>query len=187
LQVEGLDDIEKQLDGAMINDITSGMNLMRWKVDLILPKFTIKSDLDLKTALLDLGVTDMFDKSAADFSGITGRPNIYVSNALHKAYVEVNEEGTEASASTGISYVPTSILLETQVKVDRPFLMIVKERSTGAVLFMGRLVVPPGAEEFVKSVTDDVINASGRSLGGATVCLWISVCTLFLWRLQVQA
>lgn len=162
----------------MLNDITSGMNLFRWRVDLILPKFKISSDLDLKSTLMDLGVKDMFDESAADFSGITGRPNIYVSDALHKAYVEVNEEGTEAAASTGISFVPTSIAPETHVKVDRPFLMILKEHSTGAVLFIGRLMVPTGAEELVETLQDGNTSAGGRSQGGVTC--WILLCTLVM-------
>lgn len=114
---------------------------------LELPKFRTSAQPDCATALAKLGVRSGFDLQAADFSGIAREPGLAVGNVLQKAVIDVNEQGTEAVAA---GYVVLSSLgvgepkLPTPkpFKVDRPFLFLIRETSTGVVLFMGRVVDP---------------------------------------------
>jgi len=74
---------------------------------------------------------------------MTGKPELYIGNVLHKAFVDVNEEGTEAAAATAVIMQLRSALLETiEFRIDRPFLYLIREEPTGAILFMGRLADP---------------------------------------------
>lgn len=114
---------------------------------LELPKFRTSAQPDCTTALAKLGVRSGFDLQAADFSGIASEPGLAVGNVLQKAVIDVNEQGTEAVAA---GYVVLSSLgvgepkLPTPkpFKVDHPFLFLIRETSTGVILFMGRVVDP---------------------------------------------
>ncbi|KAG9348301.1 hypothetical protein JZ751_002036 [Albula glossodonta] len=116
---------------------TKLLNLRR--VRLLLPKFSVEAEVDLKAPLSALGITDMFSESQADFRHLSAEP-VYVSKALQKAKIEVNEDGTKASAAT------TAILLARSsppwVIVDRPFLFLIRHNPTGTVLFMGQINKP---------------------------------------------
>ena len=112
-------------------------------VSLGLPKFEFEDDTSLGPNLQALGMTDAFDPEQADFSGITGDRDLAISQVLHKAFVSVDEAGTEAAAATAVLFRATGVPAEPiELIVDRPFLFAIRDRSTGAVLFIGRVVDP---------------------------------------------
>ncbi|NXU95804.1 A1AF antiproteinase, partial [Cettia cetti] len=106
-------------------------------VNLYLPKFTLYGTYNLKDILYKMGIMDLFTDKA-DLSGITGKPQHRISQAIHKAVVKVDETGTEAAAATGMEIVPMSVPVT--IRFDRPFLMVITVENT--VLFMGKIVNP---------------------------------------------
>ena len=115
------------------------------KVEVTLPRFKIESKFDLVEPLMELGMTDMFDESSADFSGMTGGNNkgLYVSKVLQKAFVEVNEEGTEAAAATAAIMMGRSRQPEPErFTCDRPFMFLIRDNLTGLILFSGHVTDP---------------------------------------------
>jgi serpin B len=115
-------------------------------IRLFLPKFRVESRLQLTESLIGMGMPSVFEYRAADLSGIDGTRELYVSSVLHGAFVEVDEEGTEAAAATVIttSYggAPRRPQTTAEMRVDRPFLFWIVHRPTGAVLFSGRVTDP---------------------------------------------
>ncbi len=117
--------------------------LRKTRVEIHLPRFKTTSLFDLKQSLTALGLTDAFDPQLADFSGISGTRDLFISAAVHKAFVEVNEEGTEAAAATGISVGVTSMPMPPKIfRADRPFIFLIRENASGKILFMGRITNP---------------------------------------------
>lgn len=116
------------------------------KVDVYLPRFSMTADFQLNQIMMKLGMTDAFDPAKADFSGMDGLiNNLYISDILHKAFVDVSEEGTEAAAATAIIMRTTAFVEAPPVPVfraDRPFLFFIKDRTTGSILFTGRFAKP---------------------------------------------
>jgi serpin B len=113
------------------------------EVEVTLPKFKIEVATDLVPPLKALGVVDLFDMNAADLSGMNGKKDLSVSAALHKAFVEVNEEGTEAAAATAVVVATRSMPEPPPVlRADRPFLFLIRDVKTGLILFMGRETDP---------------------------------------------
>ena len=110
------------------------------EVRVLLPRFRLTGEFDLGDTLVALGVRDAFT-SAADFSGMTGQRDLFISNVVHKAMVEVNEEGTEAAAATAVAMAKGVPSLEV-FEANHPFLFLLRENSTGSVLFLGRVVDP---------------------------------------------
>jgi serpin B len=104
-----------------------------------LPKFKIESSFSLAETLSALGMPLAFS-DGADFSGITGNQELFIGAAAHKAFIEVDEEGTEAAAVTGITFGVTS--MPQQFIANRPFLFVIRENSTGTMLFIGRVTDP---------------------------------------------
>jgi serpin B len=91
----------------------------------------------------NLGMTDAFTPGAADFSGMESTRSLYISDLLHKAYVDVNEEGTEAAAATTVVVGMTSMPAESyEISFDHPFLFFIRDIQTNTILFMGRLADP---------------------------------------------
>jgi serpin B len=109
---------------------------------LHLPRFEFTADLDLKAVLSGMGMPLAFDDEQADFSGITTAERLYVQQALHKAYVLVNEEGTEAAAATIFGSGATSAPIPHELRIDRPFIFVIRDVPTGTVLFVGRVLNP---------------------------------------------
>jgi serpin B len=139
----GLAAIETSLTPASLKDWTG--RLRQQEVEVFLPKFKLTSQFDLNAALQSLGMVDAFEYGKADFAGMDGTRWLFISAAVHKAFVEVNEEGTEAAAATGVAVATRAMLepLPTPVfRADHPFLFLIRERSSGAILFMGRLENP---------------------------------------------
>ncbi|XP_025909110.1 serpin E3 [Nothoprocta perdicaria] len=115
-------------------------SLKRMRMDVFLPRFSIQSNFDLKMAFSALGITDIFDPIKADFRGISEQGSLYVSEAVHKAKIEVAEDGTKASGATAVVLLKRS---RTPVfKADRPFTFVLRQANTGSVLFIGRVTNP---------------------------------------------
>jgi serpin B len=119
--------------------------LRRQKVAVYIPRFKISTPTyRLDSALKSLGMTDAFSLLRADFSGMTSKKDLYVSAVLHKGYVDVNEEGTEAAASTAVmmrlkSGRPSSI---PEFRADHPFMFLIRHKSSNCILFLGRFCKP---------------------------------------------
>ena len=111
-------------------------------LDIALPRFLVELALDLQSALKALGMTDAFAFDDADFSGIDGAKDLAVTAALHKAFIKFDEEGTEAAAATAVVLGDRAAPIHAQVVVDRPFLFFLRDRITGAILFVGRVTSP---------------------------------------------
>ena len=98
-KINGLQALESKLTQNYIEDIDQ--NLHTSKLPITIPKFKVELGLNLKEHLIKMGLSDLFDMSTADLSGISGTKDLYVSDVIHKAFIEVNEEGSEAAAATG--------------------------------------------------------------------------------------
>jgi serpin B len=132
---------EKSLDATRLAGIVGG--LANTNVELSLPKFKAESAISLPAPLQAMGMTDAFDANRADFSGVDGAKDIFVGVALHDAFVTVGEAGTEAGAATVIGGVGNAMPVNMKtVNVDRPFLFLIRDHGTGAVLFLGRITNP---------------------------------------------
>ena len=115
------------------------------KVRVYLPRFKMTSEFGLGDTLISMGMTDAFDGGKADFSGMSGKKDLCISAVIHKAFVDVNEEGTEAAAATAVVMKRTAMAIEPEPAVfraDHPFLFLIRHDASGAILFMGRVVNP---------------------------------------------
>jgi serpin B len=130
----------QHLDAGELEYILRGVSPTQ--VQLTMPRFRFESSTELKDALQKLGMSQSFTE-AADFSGMTGRPDLYIDNVYHKAFVAVDEKGTEAAAATAVVMRPTSMPAQpVEVTVDRPFLFLIRDVTSGTVLFLGHVVNP---------------------------------------------
>jgi len=111
-------------------------------VDLAIPKFRIESGGSVKDALAAMGMPTAFTEGA-DFSGINGQRDLLISDVVHKAFIDVNEDGTEAAAATGVSIGVTSVpIVQHTFTADHPFAFLLRDTKTGLILFGGRFAVP---------------------------------------------
>jgi serpin B len=145
-KIDGLSDLETSLSPENLTKWRSG--LRETKVAVFLPKFTMTSQYQLDQTLQAMGMTDVFNPSRADLAGMTSsEPGLWVSQVIQKAYVEVNEKGTEATAATTMT---TSVKSRgfrppkepPTFRADHPFLFLICESHTGSLLFMGRVTDP---------------------------------------------
>ncbi|XP_010959569.2 serpin B4 [Camelus bactrianus] len=143
-EVDGLQKLEDKLTAEKLLEWTSSQNMWKSQVDLHLPRFKVEETYDLKAILEALGVVDAFSSQDADLSGMTRKHRLAVSKAVHKSFVEVNEEGTEAAAATGITVVATSASIPhfERFHCDHPFLFFIRHNKTNTILFLGRLTSP---------------------------------------------
>ncbi|TES81943.1 MAG: serpin family protein [Dehalococcoidia bacterium] len=132
---------EATLDAAQVDGIIG--SLEHRQVDLTMPKFEFDSSFSLKDTLSALGMPIALSEMA-DFSGMAGNQELFISDVVHKAFVSVDEEGTEAAAATavivGATAMPPSEAVE--VTIDRPFIFLIRDIETGAILFVGRTLNP---------------------------------------------
>lgn len=133
----------KQIDLKAMLSTVKEQPLRKTDVNVFLPRFKVESTFaSLKRNLAALGLTDAFNAQEADFSGISAEP-LFISDVVHKAFVEVNEKGTEAAAATGIIIRTTSIPAPpVTFRADHPFIFMIRENESGKILFMGRVVNP---------------------------------------------
>ena len=143
--IEALVTREKNMTGAKIVDMHKAMrNESRSELRLSMPKYRIEYDDSLKSMLESFGVKTAFDGSKADFSRMTTDTDLYISEVVQKAFIDVNEEGAEAAAATAV-IMNTRAMMPRQgdpivVKVDHPFMYALIENSTGTALFMGHYI-----------------------------------------------
>jgi len=130
---------ESSLSAERVDAIVKGLG--GWSVTLSMPKFEFESSFDLGEPLATMGMPDAFSE-AADFSGMTGTRELLISAVVHKAFISVDEEGTEAAAATAAVARATSTPEHVELTVDRPFVFLIRDYETGAVLFVGRVVDP---------------------------------------------
>ena len=138
----GIREFEQRLSTADLAAMTDGFATR--EVFLAMPRFESTSSFSLSPVLSGMGMPSAFDPSAADFSGMTGGRDLFVSDVVHKAFVRVDETGTEAAAATGVIMALTAMPQEQPVQfvLDRPFLFLIIDDLTGTVLFMGRVADP---------------------------------------------
>ena len=118
-------------------------------VKLYLPKFHFEYSKDLKETLEEMGMPAVFDPGQADFSGIYDQKieqnNLFISRIAHKAFVAVDEKGTEAAAATGMTFEIVSMPIT--LHIDHPFIFIIRDRQTGSILFAGECWIPGHLDE----------------------------------------
>ena len=135
------EEFESTFDPDTLDEITN--NMQPTSVSFGLPKFTFSRDFGLASQLAGLGMPDAFDPDKADFSGMTGGRDLFISNIVHKAFVAVDEKGTEAAAATAVIIAPTGMLMpDITLTIDRPFIFIIRDLGTGQILFIGRVLNP---------------------------------------------
>lgn len=142
-KVDGLPELEKALTASKLEEWAGKMKIH--DVDTTLPKFKFTSEFRLNDSLAQLGMKLAFTPNAADFSGMATGQKLYISAALHKAFVDVHEKGTEAAAATGLVVGTTSLpppRPKAVFRADHPFVFAIRENSTGSVLFLGRVTNP---------------------------------------------
>ena len=134
-------DFEARLNADRVHKMLGQM--ARREVALTMPKFTYESSFSLRRALTGLGMGVAFAPGAADFSGMDGRRDLFIQDALHKAFIDVDEAGTEAAAATavvvGLTAMPPAPV---EMRVDRPFIFFIRDIPTGSIIFVGRVLDP---------------------------------------------
>uniref|UniRef100_A0AAY5KQY1 Leukocyte elastase inhibitor n=1 Tax=Esox lucius TaxID=8010 RepID=A0AAY5KQY1_ESOLU len=140
----GLEKLEKELTYDNFVNWTKPDRMYLEEVQVGLPKFKLEENLDLKDTLVSMGMIDAFDHSRSDFSGMSPNNDLVLSKVVHKAFVEVNEEGTEAAAATAaIMMLGCALPLVTPTFIaDHPFLFFIRHNPTQSILFYGRYSSP---------------------------------------------
>jgi serpin B len=143
----GLGEVEKSLANDTVTSYVH--QLGDREVDTTIPKFTLNCEFGVAEMLVAMGMTDAFNRTAADFAGMTDKRDqrLYISAVLHKAFVAVDEEGTEAAAATAVPFAPgfnidLSKKPHIRFNADHPFVFIIRDNVSGSILFVGRLADP---------------------------------------------
>ena len=140
---QDLSEVERTLSRQGLAELLAKLQPTRLSLYLPRFKFDARYALQSREYLPALGMIDAFDGRAADFSGLTGHRDLSVSGVFHKAFVDVNESGTEAAAATGMVVGLTSLpAREIVVRADHPFLFLIQHKPTGTILFLGRVANP---------------------------------------------
>ena len=129
--------VEDSLDCLIANEIIGRM--LETDVDLLLPRFTIDSGYSLRDTFGSMGIIDAFCEECADFSGMADTEEIYFHDVFHEVHLEVDEDGAGAAGADDDSGNPVTL------RIDRPFIFFVRDRETGAILFLGRMMDPSTA------------------------------------------
>jgi serpin B len=131
---------EQGLQAQQVDTIIKSLRLA--EVTITMPQFEFDSDFSLKDTLAGMGMPIAFTENA-DFSGMTGNRELFISDVIHKAFVSVDEKGTEAAAASAVimtlSAMPSQLV---EVTIDRPFIFLIRDIDTGAILFVGRVLNP---------------------------------------------
>ena len=143
IKKDGLTELE---DSVNTDRLQEWMNALAWRqVTVFFPKFTMTCEFKLGSALADMGMPIAFTDEA-NFSGMTGGKDLFISKVIHKAFVDVSEEGTEAAAATAVIMEGLTSVVEptppTVFRADRPFIFVIRDNHSGSILFIGRLVDP---------------------------------------------
>jgi serpin B len=141
-KIDGLSKLEEQLNIQSLTEWTSNLSIKH--VEVFIPKFTTTRSFNLNKTLISLGMVDAFSDSA-DFSGMEPKKELKITDVVHKAFIDVDEAGTEAAAATAVVMGIKSALPPKdipQFNANHPFLYLIREKQTGTILFMGRLTQP---------------------------------------------
>lgn len=138
---DGLAELERTLKPELLSAWFGALRSR--KVETAIPKFRAESSFSLRDMLARMGMADAFNRTA-DFSGIDGRRDLFAGEVVHKAFVDVSEEGTEAAAATGVAVLAMAMRpQQTAVfRADHPFAFFIRDTASGAILFEGRLIQP---------------------------------------------
>ncbi len=136
-----LTDFEARLDTDMYNDYIN--NLVEQEVQLLLPKFKMRFHTNLEEILSSMGMPLAFS-DRADFSRMTDEHDLKIDRVIHQAFIEVDEEGTEAAAATAVTIIRKTAIEDDKIifRADRPFKFFIKENESNTILFMGRVINP---------------------------------------------
>ena len=145
---ERFEEFEESLSLEIVNAITE--NLSSTLLRLYVPKFSFESTFNLKERLRQMGMPDAFSEMEVDFSGMTENlPPLVIGEVLHKAFVAVDEAGTEAAAATIVEMAPDEAepidedpVIPIIMKLDHPFIFLIRDQRTGTILFIGRVLAP---------------------------------------------
>ncbi|XP_070538793.1 leukocyte elastase inhibitor-like [Ptychodera flava] len=140
-EMEGLDQVESRLDADKLNSWAKKM--ANTTVIVSIPKFKMTQSFVLNDQLAALGMSDLFRAGVANLSGISDDRRLYVSKIIHKSFVEVNEEGTEAAAATAAVMRSRMMDMTLQFNANHPFIFLIRDNRSGTILFMGRYSNPP--------------------------------------------
>ncbi|XP_041421191.1 serpin family B member 6 L homeolog isoform X2 [Xenopus laevis] len=138
----GLEKLEKELTYEKFLQWTNPEMMDITEMELSLPKFKLEDDYDLESLLSKMGMSDAFDQGRADFSGMSGCNDLFLSKVVHKSFVEVNEEGTEAAAATAAVVMLRCARITTRFTCNHPFLFFIMHKQTRSILFFGRFSSP---------------------------------------------
>ena len=139
-EVKGLASLVDSLNATKLSQALSVR--ARGAVEITLPKFVVKSEFGLEKVLPSMGMVDAFDERKADFSGMTGSADLHISQVIHKTFLEVNEEGSEAAAATAVVMQTRAILIARSFVADHPFMFVIRDNRADMVLFIGKLEKP---------------------------------------------
>lgn len=140
---DGIDELGKSLDYKYYQDVLDALQFT--DVGLSLPKFKMDLQLELSSTLSQMGMPLAFSRDGADFSGMTGSQDLFISKVIHQAFIFVDEKGTEAAAATAVVMCLTMAPQHVEPKIfnaDHPFVFLIKDNTTGSILFMGTIMKP---------------------------------------------
>lgn len=142
-ETTGLEQLEKNLTYEKFMEWTRPDMMDTVEVQVSLPRFKLEETYDLKTLLISMGMVDAFDMGSCDFSRMSPSNDLVLSEVVHKAFVDVNEEGTEAAAATAaIMMMRCAVLPPERFIADHPFLFFIQHKPTRSILFCGRYSAP---------------------------------------------
>ncbi|KAM9665830.1 serpin B6 isoform 1-T6 [Trichechus inunguis] len=137
-----LSTVEKELTYEKFMEWTRPDMLDEEEVEVFLPRFKLEENYDMEDVLRSLGMADAFDQGRANFSGMSSKRDLYLSKVVHKSFVEVNEEGTEAAAATAAIMMMRCVRITPRFCADHPFLFFIQHTKTNEILFCGRVSSP---------------------------------------------
>jgi len=141
--INKFEELESKLDSAMLKDVID--NLQENRVRVTFPKMKMENQFDLVKTLSEMGMPDAFVGGIADFSGMDGTRELFIMHVIHKAYVAIDEKGTEAAAATAVvmgkvmAPAPPKYI---EFKADHPFILLIRDKQTNSILFLGRVLDP---------------------------------------------
>src|SRR5919199_433478 len=140
-KVDGLAQLEQQLTPENIQNWLSSINYSQCPTSIQLPKFKVNAKVELKPVLSKMGMVSAFkDDGAADFSGMNGRNDLFLKEAIHQTFVHVDELGTEAAGATAA--IGALRCVGGNFSADRPFIFLIRDKQSGSILFLGRVMNP---------------------------------------------
>uniref|UniRef100_A0A8C1SQ82 Serpin B6 n=1 Tax=Cyprinus carpio TaxID=7962 RepID=A0A8C1SQ82_CYPCA len=141
-ETTGLQKLEKALTYEKLMEWTRPEIMHQQEVEVSLPRFKMEETYDMKSLLISMGMEDVFNEQKVNLSGMSPSNDLVLTKVIHKAFVEVNEEGTEAAAATGIVARPCCLSIPQVFNADHPFLFFIRHNPTKSILFYGRFCSP---------------------------------------------